>query len=63
MLVGMLSEVGMLECKAMVTLMDPKLKLLHDRGALGRPRRYRRLVGKLTYLIMTRPDMHIQLVL
>jgi len=33
--------------------MDPKLKLLPDRGTLEDQKRYMRLVGKLNYLTMT----------
>jgi len=33
---NMLSEAGILGCKAADTLMDPNLKLLPDRGALGK---------------------------
>lgn len=38
--------------------MDPNLKLLHDQGELLEDQeRYIKLVRKLNYLIMTRPDI------
>ena len=54
----MLSEAGMLELKVADTLMDPNLKLLPDqRELLEDQERYMRLIEKLNYLIMTRPDI------
>ena len=39
--------------------MDPKTKLTIGQGkALDDPSRYRRLVGKLNYLTVTRPDIY-----
>ena len=38
--------------------MDPNVKLLPGQGEpLSNPERYRRLVGKLNYLKVTRPDI------
>ena len=38
--------------------MDPNQKILKDEGNLFKdPSRYRRLVGKLNYLTITRPDI------
>jgi len=53
-----LEETGMLDCKPVDTPMDPNVKLLHNQGDLyPDPGRYKRLVGKLNYLTMTRPDI------
>ncbi|RVW65068.1 Retrovirus-related Pol polyprotein from transposon RE1 [Vitis vinifera] len=53
-----LKETGMLDCKPIDTPMDPNVKLVLGQGEpLGDPRRYRRLVGKLNYLTITRPDI------
>lgn len=48
----------MTDCRPIDTPMDPNVKLLPGRGEpLSDPGRYRRLVGKLNYLIVTRPDI------
>ncbi|RVW76712.1 Retrovirus-related Pol polyprotein from transposon RE2 [Vitis vinifera] len=53
-----LEETGMLDCKPVDTPMDPNVKLVPRQGEpLGDPGRYRRLVGKLNYLTITRPDI------
>lgn len=53
-----LKETGMLDCKPVDTPMDPNVKLVTDQGEpYSDPGRYRRLVGKLNYLTMTRPDI------
>ena len=53
-----LEEIGMLDCKSIDTPMDPNVKLVPGQGkSLGDPGRYRRLVGKLNYLTITRPDI------
>ncbi|RVW95638.1 Retrovirus-related Pol polyprotein from transposon RE1 [Vitis vinifera] len=53
-----LEETGMLECKPIDTPMDPNVKLVPGQGEpLRDPRRYQRLVGKLNYLTITRPDI------
>ena len=53
-----LEEIGMLDCKPVDTPMDSNVKLLPGQEEplrdLGR---YRRLVGKLNYLTITRPDI------
>ena len=55
---GILEETCMLDCKPIDTLMDLNVKLV---PRLGEPLRdlgrYRRLVGKLNYLTITRPDI------
>ncbi|RVW76991.1 Retrovirus-related Pol polyprotein from transposon TNT 1-94 [Vitis vinifera] len=53
-----LEETDMLDCKLVDTPMDPNAKLVPGQGEpLGDPGRYRRLVGKLNYLTITRPDI------
>ena len=53
-----LTGIGMLDCKPVDTLMDPNVKHVPSQGELLRdPGRYRRLVGKLNYLTITRPDI------
>ncbi|RVX16320.1 Retrovirus-related Pol polyprotein from transposon RE1 [Vitis vinifera] len=53
-----LEETGMLDCKPVDTPMDPNVKLIPGQGEpLGDPGRYRRRVGKLNYLTITRPDI------
>ena len=49
-------EIGMLDCKPVDTPMDPNVKLVPgQRESLRDSGRYRRLVGKLNYLTITRP--------
>ena len=53
-----LTDTGMLDCKPVDTPMDPNAKLVPGQGELIRdPGRYRRIVGKLNYLTITRPDI------
>ena len=53
-----LADTGMLDCKLVDTPMDTHVKLvLGQREPLRDPRRYRRLIGKLDYLTITRPDI------
>ncbi|RVX13579.1 Retrovirus-related Pol polyprotein from transposon RE2 [Vitis vinifera] len=53
-----LEETGMLDCKLVDTPMDPNVKLISgQREPLEDPGRYRRLVGKLNYFTITRPDI------
>ena len=53
-----LTDTGMLDCKPIDTPMDPNVKLVPSQRELLRdPGRYRRLVGKLNYLTITRPDI------
>ena len=53
-----LEETGMLDCTPVDTPLDPNVKLIPGQGEpLGDPGRYRRLVGKLNYLTITRPDI------
>ena len=53
-----LEETGMLDCKQVGTPMDHNVKLVPGQGeSLGDLGRYRRLVGKLNYLTITRPNI------
>ena len=53
-----LEETGMLDCKPVDTPMDPNVKLVPGQGEpLRDPGRYRRLVGRLNYLTITRSDI------
>nr|CAN81940.1 hypothetical protein VITISV_007358 [Vitis vinifera] len=53
-----LEETSMLDCKPVDTPMDPNIKLIPGQEEpLRDPGRYRRLVGKLNYLTITRPDI------
>ena len=55
---NILTDTGLLNCKPVDTPMDPNVKLVPSQGELLRdPRRYRRLVGKLNYLTITRPNI------
>ena len=51
-----LADTGMLDCKPVDTSIDPQI-CTRSGGPLRDPKRYRRLVGKLNYLTITRPDI------
>ncbi|XP_042946560.1 uncharacterized protein LOC122279793 isoform X3 [Carya illinoinensis] len=54
----LLEETGMLGARPIDTPMDPNRKFLKEEGELFRdPGMYQRLVGKLNYLTITRPDI------
>jgi len=54
----LLEETGLLNSKSVETPMDPNVKLLPSQGELlSDLEKYRRLVGKLNYLTVTRPDI------
>ncbi|CAM8931445.1 unnamed protein product [Rhodiola kirilowii] len=54
----LLTDAGMLDCKPSVIPMDTKHKLgPSEAELLPDPTAYRRLVGKLIYLTVTRPDL------
>ena len=60
-----LVETGMLDCKPVDTPMDPNVNLVPGQGeSLRDPRRYQRLVGRLNYPTITRPDIffHVSVV-
>ena len=57
-MLDILDETGLLGAKPVETPMDPNVKLCVDQGELlPNPDQYRRLVGKLNYLTITRPDI------
>ena len=56
-IVDLLKESGMIGCKPASTTVDPNVKLNSDDGELVDKGRYQRLVGKLIYLVHTRPDI------
>ena len=51
-----LVDTSMLDCKSVDTPMDPNVKLIPGQGVPLRDLR-RRLVGKLNYLTITRPNI------
>ena len=54
----LLEEIGLMNSKHVDTPMDPNAKLLPSQGEpLSDPEKYRRLIGKLNYLIVTHPDI------
>jgi len=54
----LLEETGLLNSKSVETPMNPNTKLLPSQGELlSDPEKYRRLVEKLNYLTVTRPDI------
>jgi len=53
-----LEKTGMTTCRPVDSPMDPNQKLMADQGEpYSDPERYRKLVGKLTYLTITRPNI------
>ena len=53
-----LEETGLLGSKPVKTPMEPNVKLYeYQEELLSNPETYRRLVGKLNYLTITRPDI------
>ena len=54
----MMEETGLVSSKSVDTSMDPNTELLPNQGEpIYDPEQYRRLVGKLNYLTVTRPDI------
>ena len=57
-MLNMLSKGGMLKCRATDVPMEANVKLLPDhREILDDPDTYCRLMGKLNYLIVNKPDI------
>jgi hypothetical protein len=56
---GLLEETGLLACKPSNIPMEPSIKLISDgdEPPMEDPASYRRLVGKMMYLTITRPDI------
>lgn len=55
----LLADTGQLSCKLVKLPMEPGLKLSQDEGELLEdPSSWRRLIGRLLYLILTRPDLN-----
>jgi len=53
-----LEETRLMNSKSIDTLIDPNIKLLPNQGEpMSDPQQYRRLVGILNYLTITRPDI------
>ncbi|CAH9066949.1 unnamed protein product [Cuscuta europaea] len=53
-----LEETGLLDCRPVDTPMDPNVKLLSEQGdLLPNKEKYRRLIDKLNYLTITRPNI------
>lgn len=55
--IDLLKEAKILDCKPATSLIDSKLKLTMDGETLHNVSYYQRLVCKLTYLTITRPDI------
>ncbi|XP_057434172.1 uncharacterized protein LOC130726869 isoform X2 [Lotus japonicus] len=53
----LLAETGLMGSKPCETPMEPGMKLTAEGVPFSDPQRYRRLVGKLNYLTVTRPDI------
>ena len=54
---NLLSETGKLGVKSCSTPMTPNVQITNEGDLFEDPERYRRLVGKLNYLTVTRPDI------
>jgi len=53
----LLREADMLDCKLAKTPLDSKLQLTLDGDSFDQPQLYQKLMGKLIYLTITRPDL------
>jgi len=57
-MLNLLSEAKMLGCRSIDSMMNVNTKLLLDQGKLLKDvKRYKRLMRKLNFLTMTRPDI------
>jgi len=56
-MLDLLRENDMLDCKHAKTPLNSKLQLTLDGDSFDQPRLYQKLVGKLIYLTITRPDL------
>ena len=56
-MLDLLSEIGKLGVKPCNSPMVPSVHLTKESKAFEEPERYRRLVGTLNYLTVTRPDI------
>ena len=57
-MLDILEETGLFGSKPVETSINPNVRLYEDQGELlSNHERYRRLVGKLNYLIITSPDI------
>ncbi|KAG7556653.1 Retrotransposon Copia-like N-terminal [Arabidopsis suecica] len=57
-ILDLLESTGFSDCKPSSIPMEPNQKLAQDTGTvLADPKQYRRLIGKLQYLCITRPDI------
>lgn len=53
-----MASTGFSDCKPSSIPMEPKIHLSHDDGVLlPDSKQYRKLIGKLQYLTVTRPDI------
>jgi hypothetical protein len=53
----MLFKFGMADCKSILTPLDRTIKHRPDSGKVCDPTRFRRIIGNLVYLTITRPDL------
>jgi hypothetical protein len=54
---SMLFKFGMADCKPISTPLDRTVKHRLDSGKVCNPKQFRRIVGNLIYLTITRPDL------
>jgi len=54
----LLNETGKLNFKPLYLSMDPNVKFIREGAPMDQPNQYRRLIGKLIYLTITKPDIY-----